>query len=54
MTKNNLIISLFSLGTPLFFALVKGDIKSMFEYADHPEEALADKPAVKEEEKKEN
>jgi len=42
------------LGTPLLFALVKGDIKSMFAYADHPEEALADKPAATEEEKKEN
>jgi len=37
------------LGTPLFFALVRGDIKSMFQYADHPEEALEEK-----EEKKEN
>ena len=45
--------SLFSLGTPLFFALVRGDIKSMFQYADHPEEALADTPAETEEEKKE-
>merc|ERR1711956_208089 len=41
------------LGAPLLFALVKGDIKSMFAYADHPEEALADKPAATEEEKKE-
>merc|ERR1739844_433160 len=31
------------LGTPLFFALVRGDIKSMFQYADHPEEALEEK-----------
>jgi minor histocompatibility antigen H13 len=36
------------LGTPLFFALVRGDIKSMFQYADHPEESK------EEEEKKEN
>merc|ERR1712203_409195 len=36
------------LGTPLFFALVRGDIKSMFQYADHPEETL------EEEEKKKN
>jgi len=42
------------LGTPLLFALVKGDVKSMFAYADHPEEALADTPAATEEEKKEN
>ena len=27
------------IGTPLFFALIRGDIKSMFQYADHPEEA---------------
>merc|ERR1712025_678422 len=26
------------IGTPLFFALIRGDIKSMFQYADHPEE----------------
>lgn len=38
------------LGTPLFFALVRGDIRSMFKYADHPEEASAES----EEEKKEN
>ena len=25
------------IGTPLFFALIRGDIKSMFSYADHPE-----------------
>lgn len=24
-------------GTPIFLALVRGDIKSMFQYADHPE-----------------
>jgi minor histocompatibility antigen H13 len=42
------------LGTPLLFALVKGDVKSMFAYADHPEEALAEAPAATEEEKKEN
>merc|ERR1712066_515972 len=37
------------LGTPLFFALVRGDIGSMFQYADHPEESKES-----EEEKKEN
>jgi minor histocompatibility antigen H13 len=26
------------IGTPLFFALIRGDIKSMFQYADHPED----------------
>merc|ERR1719346_8643 len=26
------------IGTPLFFALVRGDLTSMFQYADHPEE----------------
>ena len=26
------------LGAPLFMALVRGDIKSMLKYADHPEE----------------
>ena len=26
------------IGTPLFFALIRGDFKSMFQYADHPEE----------------
>merc|ERR1712212_264909 len=35
------------LGTPLFFALVRGDIKSMFQYADHPEEALEEKKKKK-------
>merc|ERR1711970_1656203 len=30
------------LGVPLFLGLVRGDIKSMFTYSDHPEEA-ADK-----------
>jgi len=40
------------LGTPLFFALVRGDISSMFQYADHPEEVLS--PKEVEEEKKEN
>merc|ERR1711899_667309 len=38
------------LGTPLFFALVRGDIKSMFQYADHPEEA--ETTAEEQEEKK--
>jgi len=27
------------LGVPLFLGLVRGDIKSMFSYNDHPEEA---------------
>jgi len=40
------------LGTPLFFALVRGDIKSMFQYADHPEEA--ETTAEEQEEKKSN
>merc|ERR1712018_1066911 len=40
------------LGTPLFFALVRGDIKSMFKYADHPEEATAE--SEEQEEKKSN
>ena len=53
LTKVNPVLSLFFLGTPLFFALVKGDIKSMFQYADHPEEALAETPEATEEEKKE-
>ena len=26
-------------GVPLFLGLVRGDIKSMFSYNDHPEEA---------------
>ena len=26
------------LGAPIFMALIRGDIKSMFSYADHPEE----------------
>ena len=26
------------LGTPIFMALIRGDIKSMFSYADHPDE----------------
>lgn len=28
------------LGTPLFFALVRGDITSMFKYADHPDDEV--------------
>merc|ERR1712045_355018 len=38
------------IGTPLFFALIRGDIKSMFQYADHPEEA--ETTAEEQEEKK--
>jgi len=41
------------LGTPLFFALVRGDIKSMFQYADHPEEPETT-AAEEQEEKKSN
>lgn len=26
------------LGAPIFMALIRGDLKSMFNYADHPEE----------------
>ena len=26
------------LGAPIFMALIRGDLKSMFSYADHPEE----------------
>jgi minor histocompatibility antigen H13 len=37
------------LGTPMFLALVRGDLKSMLKYADHPEEEKDDQ---KEEEKK--
>ena len=39
-----LLITFFSspIGTPLFFALIRGDIKSMFQYADHPEEEEKD------------
>jgi minor histocompatibility antigen H13 len=37
------------LGVPLFLGLVRGDIKSMFAYEDHPE-----KPATAEEDKKDN
>ena len=36
-------------GVPLFLGLVRGDIKSMFAYEDHPE-----KPATAEEDKKDN
>jgi len=31
------------LGVPLFMALIRGDIKSMFQYEDHPESTDADK-----------
>ena len=37
------------LGAPLFMALIRGDIKSMFKYADHPEE---EEDKSKDEEKK--
>lgn len=38
------------IGTPLFFALIRGDIKSMFQYADHPElEEEKEKDTKKEE-----
>merc|ERR1711953_1187952 len=30
------------LGAPIFMALIRGDIKSMFNYADHPEEEEAE------------
>merc|ERR1711897_113429 len=30
------------LGAPIFMALIRGDIKSMFSYADHPEEDEAE------------
>ena len=30
---------IYLLGVPLFLGLVRGDIKSMFSYNDHPEEA---------------
>ena len=34
------------LGAPLFMALVRGDIKSMLKYADHPEEEKEDEEPV--------
>lgn len=35
------------LGTPLFLALVRGDIKTLFKYEDHPAEALENKVEAK-------
>jgi len=40
------------LGVPIFLALVRGDIKSMFGYADHPEEENAVTEEVKKDKKK--
>ncbi|XP_059078855.1 LOW QUALITY PROTEIN: minor histocompatibility antigen H13-like [Tigriopus californicus] len=40
------------LGTPTFIALVRGDIKSMFSYADHPEEDQESKKIEAEKSKK--
>ena len=31
------ILRLFPAGVPLFLALVRGDIKTMFQYEDHPD-----------------
>lgn len=35
------------LGTPLFLALVRGDIKTLFKYEDHPAEVVENKAEVK-------
>jgi hypothetical protein len=34
---------LYRAGAPLFMALVRGDIKSMFSYEDHPEKPEEEK-----------
>lgn len=41
------------IGTPLGLALIKGDIKALFQYEDHPSEKAADTPEGKKEAKKE-
>ena len=40
------------LGAPTFVALLRGDIKSMFSYADHPEDEEEGEEAKDEEDKK--